>query len=164
MMADVGDEAGSPGVSQDLSTIFREESDGVYRTLLVFMGGRAQVAEDATAEAFARAIAQGDSLRDPVAWIYRAAFRIAIDELRREGKRARKEWDGEVPGPELAGLVDAMRLLSPNQRAAVVLRYVMDLDVNEVARRMGTAAPTVRVHIYRARRRLRELLGSQEVD
>jgi RNA polymerase sigma-70 factor (ECF subfamily) len=164
MMAVVGDGAQSQRASPDLSSVFREESDNVYRTLLAFTGGRAAVAEDATAEAFARAIAQGESLRDPIAWIYRAAFRIAIDELRRESKRARQEWDGEVPGPVLVGLVEAMRLLSPNQRAAVVLRYVMDLDVNEVARRMGTAAPTVRVHIYRARTRLRELLGSEEVD
>ena len=164
MMSDVGDGAETRQASLDLSSVFREESDNVYRTLLAFTGGRAAVAEDATAEAFARAIAQGGSLRDPVAWIYRAAFRVAIDELRHESKRTRQAWNGEVPGPELAGVVEAMRLLSPNQRAAIVLRYVMDLDVNEVARRMGTAAPTVRVHIYRARRRLRDLLGSEEVD
>src|SRR6266480_183360 len=55
---------------------------GVYRTLYAFTGGRADVAEDATAEAFARALAQRDDLRDPLAWIYRAAFRVGIDELR----------------------------------------------------------------------------------
>jgi RNA polymerase sigma-70 factor, ECF subfamily len=60
--------------------------------------------------------------------------------------------------------VDALRRLSANQRAAIVLRHVLDLDVAEVARRMGIATPTVRVHLHRGRARLRELLGAEEVD
>jgi DNA-directed RNA polymerase specialized sigma24 family protein len=61
-------------------------------------------------------------------------------------------------------LLAALRRLSPNQRAAIVLRYEADLPVDEVARRMGIAAVTVRVHIHRGRSRLRELLGAEEVD
>ena len=52
----------------------------------------------------------------------------------------------------------ALRQLSPNQRAAIVLRFEADLPIDEVAKRMGAAAPTVRVHLHRARKRLRELL------
>lgn len=148
----------------DLETLFRDEADGVYRTLLAFTGGRADVAEEATAEAFARALAQGPALRDPLAWIYRVAFRVAIDEIRRTAKQGRGEPTGEMSPPELDGLVEALRQLSPNQRAAVVLRFVMDLDTDEVAHRMGTATPTVRVHLHRARKRLRELLGAEEVE
>jgi DNA-directed RNA polymerase specialized sigma24 family protein len=40
---------------------------------------------------------------------------------------------------------------------------VMDLEIDEVADRMGIASPTVRVHLHRGRKRLRELLGSEEV-
>jgi RNA polymerase sigma-70 factor (ECF subfamily) len=72
--------------------------------------------------------------------------------------------DEEAPPPELSGLIGALRQLSPNQRAAIVLRHVLDLDVVEVAHRMGTAAPTVRVHIHRGRKKLRELLGTEEND
>ena len=35
---------------------------------------------------------------------------------------------------------------------------------SEIAHRMGIAQPTVRVHLHRARKRLRELLGVEEVD
>ena len=135
----------------------------MYRTLYAFTGGRADVAEEATAEAFARAVARRGSLRDPLAWIYRVAFRVAIDELRLDLRRG-APVEGQTQPPELIGVVDALRRLSPNQRAAVVLRHVMDLDVAEVARRMGIATPTVRVHLHRGRARLRELLGSEEVD
>jgi RNA polymerase sigma-70 factor, ECF subfamily len=145
----------------DFDALFRAEGDRVYRTLFAFAGGRADVAQEATAEAFARAVAQGDRLRDPVAWIYRVAFNVAIDELRRDRRRA-TEREVEVAPPELTGVVDALRELSPNQRAVVVLHHVLDLDVAEVAERMGIASPTVRVHLHRARRRLRELLGTEE--
>ena len=93
----------------------------------------------------------------------RAAFRVAIDELRVDRRRG-QEVDVAIPPPELAGLTDALRQLSPNQRAAIVLRHVMDLDVPEIADRMGIAQPTVRVHLHRGRKRLRELLGVEEVD
>jgi RNA polymerase sigma-70 factor (ECF subfamily) len=131
--------------------------------MYAFTGGRADVAEEATAEAFARAIAQGQKLRDPLAWIYRVAFRVATDEVRRDRRRGEPE-EGVAPPPELLGVVDALRQLSPNQRAAVVLHRVLGLPAEEVAARMGVAAPTVRVHLHRARRRLRELLGTEEDD
>jgi RNA polymerase sigma-70 factor (ECF subfamily) len=165
MMASVGGgltEREIPAVP-DLDALFRAEGDRVYRTLYAFTGGRADVAQEATAEAFARAVSHGPRLRDPIAWIYRVAFNVAIDELRRDRRRA-PEQDGAVPPPELTGLMDALRKLPPNQRAAVVLHHVLDLDVAEVAHRMGIATPTVRVHLHRARSRLRTLLGSEEEE
>ena len=46
----------------------------------------------------------------------------------------------------------------------MVLFYVNDLSVAEVASRMGVAGPTVRVHLMKGRRRLRELLGDDELE
>ncbi len=64
----------------------------------------------------------------------------------------------------LLGVIDALRQLSPGQGTAVVLRYEADLEVKDIATAMGTSAPVVRVHLFRARRRLRELLGSEAMD
>jgi RNA polymerase sigma-70 factor, ECF subfamily len=150
--------------AHDFDVLFREAGAGVFRTLYAYTGGRRDIAEEAMAEAFARAIARSGTIRDPVAWIYRTAFRLANDELRGERRRGPVPRDEEAPPPELGGLIEALRRLSPNQRAAIVLRHVLDLDVAEVAHRMGTAQPTVRVHLHRGRRRLRELLGTEEVD
>jgi len=149
----------------DLDAVFREHAPGVYRTLYAFTAGRAAIAEEATAEAFARAIAHTSSIRDPVAWIYRTAFRVAAAELRRERREPLEAEERAGEGARgLERLVDALRELSPNQRAAVVLRYEADLPVDEVARRMGINAATVRVHLHRGRGRLRELLGVEETD
>jgi len=149
-------------VGHDFDRLFREEADGVYRTLFAFTGGRAEVAEEATAEAFARALARRGELRDPVAWIYRAAFRIAIDELRRERRIGQAKEESAVDPPEFTDLMGALRRLPPRQRAALVLHYQAGLPVVEVARRLGTASATVRVHLHRGRNRLRELLGTGE--
>jgi RNA polymerase sigma-70 factor, ECF subfamily len=150
--------------AHDFDALFRDAGSGVFRTLYAYTGGRRDVAEEAMAEAFARALARSGTIRDPVAWIYRTAFRLANDELRAERRRGPVPTDVEAPPPELSGLMDALRKISPNQRAAIVMRHVLDLDVAEIAKRMGTATPTVRVHLHRGRKRLRELLGAEEVD
>jgi RNA polymerase sigma-70 factor (ECF subfamily) len=150
--------------AHDFDALFREAGTGVFRTLYAYTGGRRDIAEEAMAEAFARAIARSGTIRDPIAWIYRTAFRLANEELRAERRRVPAPAEEGSPPSELSGLIDALRRLSPNQRAAIVLRHVLDLDISEVAHRMGTATPTVRVHIHRGRKRLRELLGAEEVD
>jgi RNA polymerase sigma-70 factor (ECF subfamily) len=135
---------------------------GRRRTIFAFTGGRRNVAEEAVAEAFARAIAHAGGIRDPLPWIYRTAFRLAAEELRRERRRSADSPDTSVDPPELSELMRALRKLSPNQRAAIVLRFEEGFSVEEVGRRMGMAAPTVRVHIHRGRKRLRELLGTDD--
>lgn len=150
--------------AHDFDALFREAGSGVFRTLYAYTGGRRDIAEEAMAEAFARALARSGTIRDPIAWIYRTAFRLANEELRAERRRGPSPAEEGSPPPELSGLIEALRRLSPNQRAAIVLRHVLDLDVAEVAHRMGIATPTVRVHIHRGRKKLRELLGTEEVD
>ncbi len=73
--------------AHDFDALFREAGSGVFRTLYAYTGGRRDIAEEAMAEAFARALARSGTIRDPVAWIYRTAFRLANEELRAERRR-----------------------------------------------------------------------------
>lgn len=155
-------EAGGEARPHDFGALFRSDGPGLWRTIYAFTGGRRDLADDVTAEAFARGIAHTDTIRDPLPWLYRTAFRLAQDELRRERRRPGDVDVAAADPPEVAGLMTALRQLSPNQRAALVLRYEADLPVDEVARRMGVAQPTVRVHIHRGRARLRQLLGTDD--
>ena len=144
----------------DFEQLFRETSGGLFRAIYVFTGGRRDIAEEATAEAFARAMAQ-DRLRDLVAWIYRTAFRIAVDEHRHQ-RRSGPLADIAVEPPEIHDLMSALRRLSPNQRAVVVLHHVEGFSLAEAATRMGIASSTARVHLHRARSKLQRLLSDQE--
>jgi RNA polymerase sigma-70 factor (ECF subfamily) len=159
MMPNVSAEVGG---EHDFELLFRRDGQGVWRTIYAFAGGRRDVAEEAVAEAFARAIAHAGGIRDPLPWIYRTAFRLAAEELRRERRRTTEAREASVDPPELGELMRALRQLSPNQRAAIVLRFEEGFTVEEVAERMGVTSPTVRVHIHRGRKRLRELLGADD--
>jgi RNA polymerase sigma-70 factor, ECF subfamily len=152
-----------PGVAAAYEQVFRDAGPALWRTIYAFAGGRSAVADDAVAEAFARAMERAGQIRDPVAWLYRTAFRIAADDLRR-GERDLVLEQQAVAAAGLGDLLPALRQLSPAQRAAVVLHYEADLSVREVARQMGTSIAAVKVHLFRGRRRLRDLLDEKEPD
>src|SRR6266511_6302578 len=145
--------------------LFRQAGPALWGSLYAFTGGRTDIAEDAMAEAFARAMERASTIRDPLAWIYRAAFRFAVEELKRERRQRAEvpELGVEHHVAELEDLRRAMQSLSPRQRLALILHCVEDLPVDEVARGTGLSPSTVRVHIHRGRNRIRRILGPKEV-
>lgn len=153
-------------LDRDLEGLYREAAPKLWRAIYGFVGGRRHLAEDAVAEAFARAIEHVGEIRSPLPWIYRTAFRIAARELRRE-RRGPPPAPDPVPGLDPGEVQDVLRALgnlSPNQRAAVLLHDEEGFTGPEVGRLLGMSAATVRVHLFRGRRRLRELLGTEEDD
>ena len=147
---------------RDLEGLYREHGKRLWWALVAFSGDR-EIASDAESEAFAQALRRGDVLRDPLAWIWRTAFRIAAGELKARGQQAPRisePWY-ELPEPA-AEVTSALRQLPAQQRAAVVLHYYADRPIREIADVLGTSASTVAVHLHRGRKRLRELLGDDD--
>jgi RNA polymerase sigma-70 factor (ECF subfamily) len=161
------DAAGRPRRSErDLEFLYREAAPRLWRAIYGFTGGRRHLAEDAVAEAFARAIERADHILEPLPWIYRTAFRFASRELKREKRRVPTSPD-PIPGldpVEVQEILGALQTLSRNQRAAVLLHDQEGFTAPEIGRLLGLAAATVRVHLFRGRRRLRELLGEEEAE
>ncbi len=149
---------------RDYVALYRTTGLALWRAVYAYSGGRRDVADDAVAEAFARAIQHDGAIRRPESWLYRTAFRIAAAELRRTRSLVELQDRAHDEPPDVTELLDALRLLSANQRAAVFLFYQADLPVREVARLMGTSVAAVKVHLHRGRGRLRELLGTEEVQ
>ena len=150
--------------THDFDAIWREAGPVIWRAVYAYSGGRRDVADDAVAEAFARAIARPDTVREPVPYLYRVAFRIAAADLERTSRQSELlETDRTVEDPEpAADLMAALRRLTPSQRASVYLHYRADLPVREVAQIMGTSIAAVKVHLMRGRRRLAALLRESE--
>jgi RNA polymerase sigma-70 factor (ECF subfamily) len=148
----------------DFDAIWRDVSATLWQAILAYSGGRRDVADDAVAEAFTRAIQRDGHVRDPKAYVYRIAFRVASAELRRERDARRDVADEQVDDVPLVELGPALRRLSPSQRAAVFLHYEADLSVRDVARLMGTSTAAVKVHLMRGRRKLADLLGDEDDD
>jgi RNA polymerase sigma-70 factor (ECF subfamily) len=151
--------------AHDYDAIWRESGATLWRSVYAYAGGRREVADDAVAEAFARAMARDGEVRDPLAYLYRIAFRIASAELARRKREEAEMPERAVPDATQNGLGElfgALAHLSPAQRAAVYLHYRADLPVREVAHLTGMSSAAVKVHLMRGRRRLRELLGEED--
>jgi RNA polymerase sigma-70 factor, ECF subfamily len=146
--------------------VFRSHAGQVWRAVLVTAAGRREVADEATFEAFARLLDYRSGVRDPVAWVFRTAYRLASEELRRERATITNGQEGASVAAESAlpsDLTEALRQLAPDQRLAVFLHYYADLPVREVARLSGASVPTVKVRLHRARKTLAARLGPLEV-
>lgn len=123
------------------------------------------MASDAVAEAFAQALSRGNALADPLAWIWRVAFRVAAGELKR-----RRQTDHRLPEVATSSeqraseLVSLLAQLPDKQRAAIILHYYADRAVRDVAAALGVKPATARVHLHRGRRRLRRLLMDNDEE
>jgi DNA-directed RNA polymerase specialized sigma24 family protein len=145
------------------------EIDGIERTFrdhqarlwksLVLATGSADVASEAVSEAFAQAIARGEAIRDPAAWVWTAAFKIAKGELARLGSEGPFTGEFAIADPEpLVDVLRALAELTVHQRTAVVLADYVGYRHAEIAKILGSTTAAVAVHVHRGRRRLRSLL------
>jgi RNA polymerase sigma factor (sigma-70 family) len=136
--------------------------------------GCAADADEIVQESFARMLeARPDADRPVEAWLVTVATRLSIDRLRR---RKETPYDGpwlpspvetpddataESPETRYGTLEDAtiaylmaLELLTPEQRAALVLRDVFDLPAREAGVVLGVTEDNVRALHHRARARL----------
>jgi RNA polymerase sigma-70 factor, ECF subfamily len=150
------------GIEPTFDELYQREFPVVFRAAYALCGD-AVAAEDATQEAFARALARWRRLRkEPWAagWVTTTALNVLKRQLRRSGPVSGAEEDGaeENHEAESLDLWAAIRLLPERQREAVVLHYVVDLSIAESAAAMRCEEGTVKAHLSRARQALRHLL------
>ncbi len=118
-------------------------------------------AEDLVQDVFARALVTLGCLAqeapNPRAWLFRVASNLWIDRMRRM-----REEPGELPEPgasdepratrEASGTLIAQ--LSPQERAAVVLKDAFDLPLEEIAEALSTTVGAVKAALHRGRGKL----------
>lgn len=127
----------------------------------------AAAAEDIAQDAFLAAVDALDRFdrRRPFApWLHRIVINRAIDWGRREALR-RSAGDSalaEMPTPEKEGLggelMPVLAELPPEQRAVIVLRYLLEYPPGEIARMLELPRGTVNSRLRRGLDRLREQL------
>lgn len=133
------------------------------------------LAEDVTAEAFARAYARWSTVSrhpNPDAWLLRVLGNLVIDEVRKSGRseaimvtltadlstNATSRSDSDTPGDAAVTRIvvaDAIKSLPRKQRDVVILRHLGDLSVDEVANSMGISAGSIKTHLHRATAKMR---------
>ena len=152
--------------SAAFETWYRTEHPRVLAALSVVTRDP-DLAQEVTAEAFARALQRWDRVGEmdsPGGWTYS----VALNVLRRQARRAALERrllprlvrPATITVPAYAVEVwQAVTALAPRMRTAVALRYLGGLTEAEVADVMGVAPGTVAATLHDARRRLARLLA-----
>ena len=148
----------------DFEQFFRASYPRVVRTLTITVGSRDR-AEELAQEAFARAFRRWRVVRRadrPEAWVIVVAMNVERRRWNRAGKEASRAPAPERESADPADVVvtslttsDALGLLSPRQRAVVVLRYLADLPFAQVADALGMTEGTARATLHQALTRLR---------
>ncbi len=156
----------------------RDALDRAYRYATLILGDAAE-AEDATHDAALRAWHRFGELRDPTrfeAWFGRILVNACRDRQRGRRHETLSLDDPSFPteGPWLRVASDpaeafgrrqamaaALRALRPDHLEAVVLRFYLDLTIDQIAERTGARAGTVKSRLHYA---LRELRGTLDED
>lgn len=163
--------------SSDLLSVYFSKREAIERFLAARLGNREE-AEDVLQELFLKLkrLELTGEVRDPAAYLFRAALNLARDH-RRERQRARTreaDWvDSSSPGRVEAPVAEAafaarQRLeairraldeLSPQCRRVFLLHKFEGLSHEEVAQRAGISRSTVEKHMHTALRHLIARLG-----
>ncbi len=115
-------------------------------------------------------------------WLYRILMNVTIDSLRKKQIASGTEFDAQIglrniapgattaPKPEMqpaeriadgeirARIDDAIAKLSPEHRAAIVMRELDGLEYSEIAEQMGCSIGTVMSRLFYARKKLQAML------
>lgn len=151
----------------------------VYGYVFLRCGGVRQLAEELTQEAFVEAVRNRDRFdgrADPVTWICAIAKRRLVDHFRRQHREERRRMrliaGGEAidrpvapASPEERDLVlRTLRGLPALQRAVLVLHYLDDLPVSEIAHELDRSESAVESLLARGRETFRRALPAAEGD
>src|SRR5215831_16496515 len=145
----------SPG---SFDGFFEQERDQLYRALWLVTRNRFE-AEELTQEAFVRVLERWDrvsSMQDPRGYLYRTAMNAFRSGYRRSLLAAKRtlhlrEVDDEIAAVDaLDSTTRSLSMLSPRQRAAVVLTDLLGFSSEEAAQMLGIRPSTVRMHLSRA--------------
>ena len=154
------------GDIRGLATLVSLHQLKALRAAFGILGSRS-AAEDAVADAFIKVfekIGTFDQSRPFEPWLYRLVVNTAIDHSR----LARRETAFADVLTEAGGTGDfdlrlqvatAVRALSPQERAVVVLRYYLDFDEKTISEILQTPIGTTKSRLHRARARLRHELS-----
>lgn len=182
MAGDGGDErawvrGAQAGSASDLEALFRAHWPRAYRAAYLVVHDAAG-AEDVAQEAFlaaVRALDRFDSKRPFGPWLHRIVVNRAIDWARARALRREvgaEEAVATAPAPEAGDVaarpsedvLAALASLTPDHRAVIVLRYLLEYSPGEISRILDLPRGTVNSRLRRALDSLQGLVREEETE
>lgn len=146
--------------------------DALFRYIVLKISPRDK-AVDLVQETFTRAweyIVRGEEIGNIKSLLYRIAHNLVIDEYRKKketsldslmedgfdyGENSHATLEAKIDGD---AVIKIARTLDEKYRDAVIMRYVDELSVGEIAAILGESENNVSVRIHRGIQKLKELL------
>jgi RNA polymerase sigma-70 factor (ECF subfamily) len=133
--------------------------------------GNPDAALDVLQDVWLKVVRNIRKLKDPGSlkpWLYAITHGVAIDRIRRNYKRDRAEQtqlddslDIEEPSFEeedATAIHDALSHLGVKHREVLVLHFLQDLSIQEIANVVGCSVGTVKSRIHYAKRQMKQIL------
>ena len=144
----------------EFATFYAVHAESVRRALGLALRDE-HLAEEATQEAFTRAYVSWRRVRvmdRPATWVYVVALHVAYRRRGRGGAEPAPTGPEAIDVAEAVATRESVRAaiarLPERQRTAIVLRYLIDLPLSDIATAMGCAVGTVKSTLHSAVLRL----------
>jgi RNA polymerase sigma-70 factor (ECF subfamily) len=161
------------GDKQAIGELYRLHVDVIYR----YVWGRVRdesVAEDLTAQVFLKAL-EGLPTYEPsgkpfVAWLYSIAYARIVDHWRKHERRVEVPLEETFPASDLrpeefleaqadwAMAIDLLAQLTDDQQDVIILRFIGEMSLAQVAETLGKTVGATKAIQYRALASLARLL------
>ncbi len=163
------------GDRRAFSELVRRYQTTVYRSCYRILGEK-EDARDASQETFLRAYDKLDTFRGRSTfktWLLRVAMNVSLNERSSRGRKVPHNNIGlvqqfvastEAPEAELmraeaaTQIHNALQLVQPDHRAAIVLRELEGLTYQETAESLGIPEGTAKSWVHRGREQLKRIL------
>jgi len=143
-------------VSEPFDTFYHREFAGLVRLAMVLVDSQEQ-AEEVVQDAFAALYLRYQTIARPLAYIRASVLNGSRKVLRRRVLSRRAPGHPRADSEMVYNhVIDAVRRLPARQRAAVVLRYELQLTDSEIAETLKVPIGTVKSTLHRAIAQLRQ--------
>jgi len=157
---------------QDLEDLFKWLNEPLYRYIYIRCGYNRELAEDITQDIFVKAWEKRSTFNSSKStlknWIYIIARNHIID-LYRKKKVSLKSFDEDIHIKDLnisiedevvlGDILKNLEKLKEKEKEVIVLRYVQDLDIEEISKIIGKSKNTTKVMIHRAIKKLKYIMN-----
>jgi RNA polymerase sigma-70 factor (ECF subfamily) len=166
-------QTGDPEAFADLIAVM-ERPLLYYATSLT---GKQDAALDVLQDVWLKVVRSIQRLKEPGSlkpWLYAITHSVAVDRIRRDYKRDRAEqaqlddaFNIDEPSfdeEDATELRDALSRLGVKHREVLVLHFLQDLSILEIANIVGCSEGTVKSRIHYAKRQMKQILEGVKHD
>lgn len=150
--------------------LYDRYSDKVYRKCLSFVKDDAK-AEDFTHDIFLKLVLNLSSYKETAkfsTWLYSITYNYCIDQTRVSKKYAEvgladnfdmpdDDDDAEIAELEAQQLNKAMKLILPEEKSILMMKYQDDLSIKEISESLDISESAVKMRLLRAKEKLRKV-------